>query len=177
MPKPRAILIAGPNGAGKSTFAEAFLPRVGVERFLNADHLARGLSPLAPEEAALPAGRLLLGELRAAVAARVDFATETTLAGKSHLRHARAWQTAGYEVQLIFLRLSSAKVARRRVAQRVIEGGHGIPADVIDRRHAAGWANFEAFFRGVVDRWSVYDADETPPRLVASGRAREQTGS
>jgi hypothetical protein len=80
---PTLILIAGPNGAGKTTFAKEFLPNeASCMRFLNADEIARGLSPLDPNAAAIHAGRLLLSEFQRLLQKRADFALESTLSGK-----------------------------------------------------------------------------------------------
>ncbi len=107
---PRCIVIAGPNGAGKTTFAREFLPRdAGVVHFVNADLIAGGLSPLRPELAVVSAGRLFLAELDRLAAARLDFAFETTLSGLSHVR-----------------RLRSPRIALRRIAARVRQGGHDV---------------------------------------------------
>lgn len=79
---PTCWIIAGPNGAGKTTFALEYLPRVAQCRhFINADLIAAGLSPLAPEQQLLAASRLFLTEIEHCIAARKDFAFETTLAG------------------------------------------------------------------------------------------------
>ena len=101
---PRVIIIAGPNGAGKTTFAREFLPNeAGCPVFVNADLIAAGLSPFAPEIAAVQAGRLMLREMARHFAARVSFAFETTLSGRGYLRLIEQWQAAGYRVKLIFL--------------------------------------------------------------------------
>ena len=116
----KVIIIAGPNGAGKTTFAREFLPNeAGCPVFVNADLIAAGLAPFAPETAAVQAGRLMLGELERHFAARKSFAFETTLSGRGYLRHIRHWQAGGYRVELIFLRLATADEAVARVAQRV----------------------------------------------------------
>jgi predicted ABC-type ATPase len=83
MPKPTIYVIAGCNGAGKTTFAREFLPSIGVIRFLNADEIARGLSPLRPEAVAFKAGKLLLSELREFIDRQETFALESTLSGKT----------------------------------------------------------------------------------------------
>jgi predicted ABC-type ATPase len=114
---PRIIIIAGSNGAGKTTFAREFLPKeAGCPEFVNADLIAAGIAPFAPENAAIQAGRLMLGELERHFAARTSFAFETTLAGRGYLRLINNWQQAGYKVKIIFLQLASAKEAIARVA-------------------------------------------------------------
>lgn len=133
--KPRKIvIIAGPNGAGKTTFAQEFLPReAGCPDFINADLIAKGLSPFAPEKAAIQAGKLMLREIDRRVAARESFAFETTLSGLNYARHIPRWRKAGYHVKLIFLGLPTAEIAIARVRARVIQGGHDIPEAVIRR--------------------------------------------
>jgi predicted ABC-type ATPase len=115
----RVIIIAGPNGAGKTTFAREFLPNeADCPVFVNADLIAAGLAPFAPESAAIQAGRLMLQELARHFAARERFAFETTLSGRGYLQHIHTWQSAGYRVRLIFLQLDSAEEAIARVALR-----------------------------------------------------------
>lgn len=156
--KPRIIIIAGPNGAGKTTFAREFLPsEAACPVFVNADLIAAGLAPFAPESASLQAGRLMLQELARYAAARASFAFETTLSGRGYLRSIRGWQRAGYSVKLVFLQLASADEAIARVAQRVRQGGHNIPEEVIRRRFVAGRENFERLYAPLVDSWVRYD--------------------
>lgn len=165
---PRVIIIAGPNGAGKTTFAREYLPtEASCPVFVNADLIAAGIAPFAPEGAAIQAGRLMLHELARHFAARVSFAFETTLSGRSYLRSITAWRAAGYEVKLIFLQLHSAEEAIARVALRVQQGGHRIPDEVIRRRFIAGRQNFERWYAPAVNSWVVYDnsGDEAVPIL------------
>jgi predicted ABC-type ATPase len=132
---PRCIIIAGPNGAGKTTFAREFLPREArIVRFVNADLIAAGLSPLKPELAAMSAGRLLLSELDRLAASRVDFALESTLSGLTHAARVREWKHAGYRIEIVFLRLASVRLALRRIADRVRQGGHAVPEADVRRR-------------------------------------------
>jgi predicted ABC-type ATPase len=135
MPAPRPIiyLIAGCNGAGKTTFAKEFLPSIGVIRFLNADEIARGLSPLKPEAVAFKAGRLLLSELRELIDQRKTFALESTLSGRTYVNIFEDAKQQGYRIELHFVWIPDAREAIRRVRQRVIEGGHDVPS----RRHSA----------------------------------------
>jgi predicted ABC-type ATPase len=164
---PRCIVIAGPNGAGKTTFAREFLPKdAGVYHFVNADLIASGLSPLRPELAAVAAGRLLLSELDRLSRARADFALETTLSGLGYVRRIRAWKTAGYRVEMVFLRLASPRLALRRIAARVRQGGHDVPKTDVMRRFIRGWENFEAVYRTLADAWAVYDNSGPTPRLL-----------
>ena len=164
---PRVIIIAGPNGAGKTTFAREFLPReAACPVFVNADLIAAGIAPFAPENAALRAGRLMLEELSYHFAAGISFAFETTLSGRGYLRLIKEWQAAGYQVKIIFLQLASADEAVARVAQRVKQGGHNIPEEVIRRRFAAGKDNFEKLYAPRVDAWALYDNAGSVPVLI-----------
>lgn len=166
----KIIIIAGPNGAGKTTFARAFLPEEAqCPHFINADLIAAGLSPFAPESAAVKAGRLMLQEIAACAAKGESFAFETTLSGVAYLRHIREWQQAGYHVSLFFLGLPTAEVAIARVAERVQQGGHNIPEPVIRRRFAAGKANFERDYRAAVDAWALYDNSGDEPVMIEWG--------
>lgn len=169
-PERRIIVIAGPNGAGKSTFAREFLPNEGdCPVFVNADLIAAGLSPFAPEKAAIRAGRLMLEELHRYAAAGESFAFETTLSGRGYSPLIQAWQAAGYRVHLVFLRLPTVDMAVERVAARVAQGGHDIPPQVIARRFIKGWRNFEQLYRGLVDTWQVFDNSGDVAVLLEEG--------
>ena len=148
----KIIIIAGPNGAGKTTFARSFLPQEAqCPRFINADLIAAGLSPFAPETAAIKAGRLMLEEVAACVGRGESFAFETTLSGLGYLRHIDQWHAQGYRVDLYFLALPSAEAAVARVAERVSQGGHDIPEPVIRRRFVTGRRNFDQHYKTKVD--------------------------
>ena len=166
----KIIIIAGPNGAGKTTFARSFLPQEAqCPRFINADLIAAGLAPFAPETAAIKAGRLMLEEMDACTRRGESFAFETTLAGVGYLAHIQAWRAAGYHVSLFFLSLPNPEVAIARVAARVRQGGHHIPEDVIRRRFAAGLRNLESAYKAVVDAWAKYDNEGKSPILLEWG--------
>lgn len=170
MSGPKIVIIAGPNGAGKTTFARAFLPQEArCPRFINADLIAAGLSPFAPATAAVRAGRLMLQEIAACVTRGDNFAFETTLAGRAYLRHIEQWRHRGYHVSLYFLSLPTVEMATARVAERVRQGGHDIPATVIRRRFATGRRNFDAHYRAAVDVWAVYDNAGDRPVLIEWG--------
>jgi len=171
MNSPRCIIIAGPNGAGKTTFAREFLPKdAGVIHFVNADLLAAGLSPLKPELAVLNAGRLFLGELDRLAKSRQDFAFESTLSGLTYISRLKRWKTAGYRIEIVFLRLASVQLALRRITARVKQGGqHVSRADVL-RRFVRGWENFEAAYKPLADAWEVYDNSGDSPILLEKNK-------
>ena len=128
-------IIAGPNGAGKTTFALEYLPTVvGCSHFINADLIAAGLAPLAPERELLAASRIFLRELETRIVAGESFAFETTLAGRAYLRMVDRLRRDGWRVDLIYLALPSAEMSKLRVAERVAHGGHAIPEADIERR-------------------------------------------
>lgn len=157
-PAKRIIIIAGPNGAGKTTLArELLLNEAECPTFINTDLLAAGLNPLQPERAAIQAGRMMLEMIDACVARGENFAFETTLSGRGYARMIPRWQAQGYWVTLIFLRLSSPETAAARVRQRVQEGGHDVPEDVISRRFHASWRNFEHIYRDLVNETIIYN--------------------
>ena len=166
----RVIIIAGPNGAGKTTFARSFLPNEAqCPRFINADLIAAGLSPFAPETAAFKAGRLMLAEIADCVGKGESFAFETTLAGRGYLAHIKKWREEGYHVSLFFLSLPDADAAVARVAERVRQGGHNIPEVVIRRRFASGLRNLERAYKLAVDAWTKYDNAGESPILLEWG--------
>jgi len=109
---------------------------------VNADAIARALSPFHPERVAWKSGRLMLEAIHQLADSGEDFAFETTLASRSFVPFLRKYKARGYEVSLIFLWLRSATLAERRVAARVLSGGHRVPRQVIRRRYRAGIHNF-----------------------------------
>lgn len=164
---PAILILAGPNGAGKTTFAKRYLPRfAGTTEFLNADLIAVGLSPFSPERVAVKAGKLMLREIEERVQRKESFAFETTLSGTIWARRIPEWHRIGYVIHLVFLSLSSVEIAIERVRNRVAEGGHDIPEDVIRRRFVTGLENFETVYRPLVDRWWLYDLSGGDPRLL-----------
>ncbi len=170
MTNKRVIVIAGPNGAGKTTFAKEFLPQEArCPIFVNADLIAAGLSPFSPEQAAFKAGRLMLREIDEHASRGDSFAFETTLSGRSYARRMQSWQEAGYFVSLYFLRLLSPELAVARVAERVRQGGHHIPEEVIRRRFKVGLHNFESLYKPLVDDWMLFDNSGESPELIAWG--------
>jgi len=170
---PVCRIIAGPNGAGKTTFALKYLPQVAAgTAFVNADLIAAGLSPLAPEQQFLAASRLFLQQIKHHVAEGRDFAFETTLSGYAFLSAMERWRSAGYTIRIVYLWLNSPETAIDRVHARARQGGHIVPDDVIRRRYTRGLLNFAHRYRDAADRWHVYDStDPLDRRAVARGSA------
>ena len=175
--KPTTVyVIAGPNGAGKTTFASEFLPDfVQCREFLNADLIAAGLSPFAPESQNVRAGRLLLERIGELASERADFGFETTLSGRTYAKLLGDMRASGYRVVLFFLWLPNAAMAVARVANRVKQGGHNVPPDDIRRRYAAGVRNLFRLYRPILDGWWLFDASQLPPKLIASEERKKLT--
>src|SRR5205823_5521002 len=167
-PRPTSYIIAGCNGAGKTTFAKEFLPSIGIIRFLNADEIARGLSPLDPSVVAFKAGRLLLSELRELIDRHETFALESTLSGRTYVKLFEEAKQRGYEIELHFVWIPDVREAIRRVRQRVIEGGHDVPADDIRRRFARSIQHLLDDYASLADRWALWDNSTPPARLLAN---------
>ena len=164
---PTCWIVAGPNGAGKTTFALSYLPKVAqCFRFVNADLIAAGLSPLAPEPQLGVASRLYLGEIEACIQQRKDFAFETTLAGRSYLKLVRRLRADGWWVELIYLALPDKAMSHLRVAERVAHGGHNIPAADIERRFSRSLKNLFGLFSSAVDACRCFMNSGPVPQLV-----------
>ncbi len=166
----KVIIIAGPNGAGKTTFAGEFLPNAAnCPNFINADLIAAGLAPFAPESAAFKAGRLMLSEIHEYARRGENFAFETTLSGRLYARLIPQWQLSGYHIKLFFLKLASPELAIARVRQRVLTGGHNVPEQIVRRRFAAGLHNLETIYKPVVNEWAIYENSGPTPILLEEG--------
>ena len=173
--RPRCVVIAGPNGAGQTTFAREYLTRdARVIHFINADLIAAGLSPLAPERAALGAARLMLAAIERLTASREDFAFESTLSGRSYVARLERLKAAGYYLEIVFLRVASPRLALKRIAARVKQGGHPVPKADVLRRFARGWRNFETVYKPLADVWAVYENSGVKPVLLEQGPRRHE---
>jgi len=169
---PTLFVIAGCNGAGKTTLSKNLLPEyLGVKEFVNADEIARGLSPFNPEGVAFTAGRIMLERIHELAKEKKDFAIETTLSSKSYESLFKELKAKRYEIILLFVYLSSSKEAIKRVAKRVSEGGHNIPKEIIERRYERGLKNFKEVYLSIADGWLVFDNTEGTSILVARMKA------
>ena len=170
MPKrpPTIYVIAGCNGAGKTTFAREFLPKeVKCLRFLNADEIARGLSPLQPSASAVQAARLLLTQIEDCLCRRETFALESTLSGKTYIRLFQRARKLGYEIEMHYLWLSSPTQAIARVRQRVRLGGHDVPVTDIRRRFKRSLIHLADDYLPLATRWAVWDSRTLPAKRLA----------
>lgn len=168
---PTLFIIAGCNGAGKTTASFTVLPELlNIKEFVNADEIARGLSPFQPEKVSIEAGKIMLSRIAELISQGQDFAFETTLASKSFVSLCKSAQQKGYQVCLTFFWLDSSELAVERVKQRVLEGGHNIPTEIIIRRYSSGLRNFFTLYKSIVDYWLFIDNSKTEQELIAEAK-------
>ncbi|GAB4028498.1 zeta toxin family protein [Spirosoma gilvum] len=174
---PNLYILAGPNGAGKTTTAYSLLPEIlNVWEFVNADEIARGLSPFRPDSVAFEAGRIMLQRIDSLLEKGVDFAFETTLSTRSYVQTIQRARKAGYQVTLIFIYLSSPEMAVSRVAKRVSMGGHNIPTDVVYRRYERALANLFSLYLPICDLFLIVNnSGEYPIELAKGGLLVDET--
>ena len=154
---PTAYILAGPNGAGKTSLYQ--VEASAVPR-LNGDALyQQGLSVSEVEAA-------LREQLQAWLAASASFVIETNAASERDYALFRALQKAGYRLELRYVGLESAAVCEQRVAQRVREGGHDVPAALVQQRYANGLLLLKQHYR-LFDHLQLYDNTGTEARQVA----------
>ncbi|MDR0604006.1 MAG: zeta toxin family protein [Bacteroidales bacterium] len=172
--KPKLYVISGCNGAGKTTASYTVLPEMlECQEFVNADEIARGLSPFNPESVAIEAGRLMLVRIREHISHCVDFAFETTLATRMCASFIKRAQKQGYHVTLVYLWLNSHDLAFSRVANRVASGGHNIDEEIIKRRYYSGIFNLFNLYMEIVDYWMLLDNSGTVFDVIAEGIRNE----
>lgn len=164
----KLYIIAGCNGAGKTTASFTILPEIlDCKEFVNADEIAKGLSPFQPEKVAFEAGRIMLGRINELLKNKESFAFETTLSTKSYKNKVKEAQQKGYTVTLLFFWLQSIELAKERVKTRVSEGGHNIEPDVIERRYIKGIKNLFDIYLPIVDGAFIFDNSEQKHELLA----------
>lgn len=173
---PVCRIIAGPNGAGKTTFALRYLPLVAPgSAFVNADLIAAGLSPLAPERQTIVASRLFLQQIERRITEEHDFAFETTLSGRGYLRLVQRLRSQGWRVELLYLALPTAELSQLRVAERVAHGGHSIPPDAIARRFPRSLWNLLELYAGAVTEASCFINSGPAPGIVFTQQGDQRT--
>lgn len=165
---PSVYVIAGPNGSGKTTFASKFLPKYAhCYEFVNADLIASGLSPFSPETAAIQAGRLVLDRIQKLACQKKDFAFETTLYGRTYVPLLRSLKQQGFQIHLFYLWPRNINLALERIAERVRQGGHNVPPNVVERRFKKGLRNFFHVYKPILDSWMIFDNSYKIPQLIA----------
>lgn len=167
---PTLCILGGCNGAGKTTLARELLPRLGLMRFLNADEIARGLSPLDPTLSAFKAGRLLLEEARSLMASKASFAIESTLSGKTYVALIREAKARGYRFLLHYIVIGSGAQAMGRVALRVRLGGHHVPEEDVLRRFDRSRRHFIEDYLPLADEWGLWDNHSPPAVKIADSK-------
>ncbi len=167
-------IIAGPNGAGKTTFANEFLPTEGdCLNFINADLIAKGLSPFQPEKVALKSGKLMIQQMNEVVSKGKSFAVETTFSGMDYSSRINNWKSWGYYIVVYYLKLRSVELAIERVKLIVLKGGHNITEDVIRRRYERSWRNFQRIYKHLSDVWTVFDNSGQFPVILDESASQE----
>ncbi len=172
----KLYVIAGCNGAGKTTASYTILPEIlDCKEFVNADEIAKGISPFQPEKVGMEAGRLMLKRIKNLLEAGESFAFETTLSTRSYVSFIEKAKQLGYQVTCLFFLLDSEELAISRVATRVKEGGHHIPEEVIRRRYKSGLKNFFNLFLPRVDNWLFVNNSGDSYEIIAEGSMNEIT--
>jgi len=172
----KLYIISGANGAGKTTASYTILPEIlDCKEYVNADEIARGLSPFNPDAVNIQAGKLMLERINTLISESEDFAFETTLASKSFVKYINKAQSKGYTTKLVFLWLSAQELAVERVKCRVSEGGHDIPVEVIKRRYKRGLENFFKIYKDSVDSWIFINNSGNPYKIIAEGTQDSET--
>ena len=168
-------IIAGCNGAGKTTASFTILPDIlDCKEFVNADEIAKGLSPFQPEKVAFEAGRIMLHRINELLLQNENFAFETTLSTKSYKNKVLEAKNKNYNVTLLFFWLKNPKLAKERVKTRVLEGGHNIPQDVIERRYTKGIKNLFDIYIPITDQVIIFDNSEGKHQLIAEKSSTDE---
>ena len=161
-------IIAGPNGAGKTSASFTILPEIiQCKEFVNADEIAKGISPFQPEKVAVEAGRIMLKRVNELLHNNESFAFETTLSSRSYKQKIEDAKKRGYTTTLVFLWLESINLAKERVETRVSDGGHNIEPDVIKRRYIKGIKNLFNMYLPIVHGAFLFDNSLGVPEIIA----------
>jgi predicted ABC-type ATPase len=160
-------VVAGCNGAGKTYASLNILSEIiDCYIFLNADEIAKALSPNHPESVAVKSGRIMLCRINECLEIGQNFAFETTLSSKLYKQKILVAKKKGFEVRIIFFWLNSVELAMERVRTRVEEGGHNINQEVIKRRYYRGIKNFFEIYLPIVDKALIFDNSSGVPEMV-----------
>lgn len=174
MEEKNLYIIAGCNGAGKTTASFTILPEIiECKEFVNADEIARGLSPFQPEKVSFESGRIMINRINDLLKENESFAFETTLSTRSYKNKILQAKKKGYTVTLLFFWLNNIELAKERVKIRVIEGGHNIPQDVIERRYLKGIYNLFDIYLPIIDGALIFDNSFGKHQLIAQKLSEE----
>ncbi|MDD2491259.1 MAG: zeta toxin family protein [Bacteroidales bacterium] len=167
---PKLYIISGCNGAGKTTASYTILPEMlDCKEFVNADEIARGISPFKPESVSIQAGKIMIERINNLMANGTDFAIETTLATRIYAKIIKYAQERGYKVTLLFFWLSMPNLAVERVKMRVASGGHNIEEKTIRRRYDIGIKNLFSLYIPLCEYWMIINNSTIPQELIAEG--------
>ena len=173
---PKLYIISGCNGAGKTTASYTILPEMlDCKEFVNADEIARGISPFKPESVSIQAGKIMIERINNLMANGTDFAIETTLATRIYAKIIKYAQERGYRVTLLFFWLSMPNLAVERVKMRVASGGHNIEEKTIRRRYDIGIKNLFSLYIPLCEYWMIINNSSIPQELVAEGGRNQET--
>ncbi|MDD6104511.1 MAG: zeta toxin family protein [Bacteroidales bacterium] len=168
---PNLFVISGCNGAGKTTASYTILPNMlNCGNFVNADEIARGLSPFAPEKASIQAGRIMLARVDELLKEGQDFAIETTLATRTYTNLIKRAQGLGYKVTLLYFWLNMPSLAIERVKLRVESGGHNVDEESIRRRYDMGIKNLFNLYIPICEYWMIIDNSYSPVIIGEGGK-------
>jgi predicted ABC-type ATPase len=174
MSERKLYIIAGCNGAGKTTASFTILPEIlDCKEFVNADEIAKGLSPFQPEKVAFEAGRIMINRINELLSANENFAFETTLSTRSYKNKIVEAKEKGYRITLLFFWLQNIELAKERVKTRVLEGGHNIEPEIIERRYIRGIKNLFDIYLPIVDGALIFDNSAGHYELIADKQIDE----
>ena len=169
MNKKTLYIIAGANGSGKSTLAETILEKSNL-KFLNADDIARELSPDAIDKVPITAGKIYFKRLNEYFNKNISFAVESTLSGNNIFRIISRAKQQNYKIILIYTFLKNCSICIERVKNRVKNGGHNVPEKDIIRRYYKSLIKFWNEYKNNVDEWTLfYNGFEYAPIIVSYG--------
>lgn len=171
----KLFIISGCNGAGKTTASYTILPEMlECKEFVNADEIAKGISPFKPENVAIQAGKIMIERIKNLIANGTDFALETTLATRMHANVIKFAQENGYKVTLVFFWLNLPSLAIERVRMRVESGGHNIEEKTIRRRYEIGIKHLFSLYIPLCEYWMIINNSTLPPELIAEGGKNQE---
>lgn len=166
----RYILIAGVNGAGKTTLFQVSRSFFDMPR-VNLDEIVRGFGSWKVESDVIRAGMLAVNMINELFQQEISFNQETTLCGKSILRNIEKAKNKGYCIELYYVGLDSPEIAKKRIAYRVRNGGHGIPEADIDRRYNESLENLRKVL-SICDVVQIYDNTVTFEKIADYERGK-----
>lgn len=161
---PRYILIAGVNGAGKSTLFHLLRDVWDMPR-INTDEIVKEIGNWNNPADVMKAGKIAVGRLNQLLEEKATFNQETTLCGRTILKNVRMAKENGYRIELHYVGVASAELAKERVAIRVREGGHGIPESDVERRYTESFQNLKDVLP-LCDLTAFYDNTESFRRFA-----------